>query len=218
VEINLLDSYPRSKRPLDERASQVTDEHRIIARQFGKDYFDGSRLTGYGGYSYHPRFWQSTVKRICDHYKLLPDASVLDVGCAKGFMMHDLKELMPELRLAGVDVSEYALENAMPSVKHYMQLGDVRSLPFPDKSFDLVIAINTIHNLELTDCKIALREITRVMKSHAFIVVDAWRNEQERENLMKWVLTAKTCMHVDDWKKLFSQCEYSGDFYWFLVE
>ena len=81
AEINLMDHYPRSKRPIDERASRVTDADRAIARQFGKDYFDGDRIHGYGGYHYHPRFWQATVRRFRDHYGLKPGDRVVDVGC-----------------------------------------------------------------------------------------------------------------------------------------
>lgn len=217
-EINLLDMYPRCKRPIDERATQVTDADRQIARQFGKEYFDGSRLQGYGGYRYHPRFWQATVRRFRDYYQLAENASVLDVGCAKGFMLHDFKQLMPNLTIAGIDISEYAIENAIETVKPYLRVGNARQLPYEDHSFDLVISINTIHNLPLEECKQALREMQRVTREHAFMTVDAWRTEDERERLMKWNLTALTYMHVDDWKKLCADVGYNGDYYWFIAE
>jgi SAM-dependent methyltransferase len=218
AEVNLLDRYPRSKRPIEERGKLVTEEHRKIARQFGREYFDGDRLSGYGGYSYYPRFWQETVKRFRDHYKLAETASVLDVGCAKGFMLHDFKELTSNLTIAGIDISEYAIEHAIRTVKPILRVGSAQNLPYADKSFDLVISINTIHNLSPKDCKQALREIQRVSRGHAFITVDAWRTEEERERLMKWNLTALTYMHVDDWKKLFSETGYTGDYYWFIAE
>lgn len=217
-EINLLDLYPRSKRPIDERGQLITEEHRAEARKFGLQYFDGERLYGYGGYNYHPRFWTDTVRRFRDHYGLAPDARLLDVGCAKGFMLHDFKLLMPELRITGLDVSEYALEHAMEDVRPFFHLGNAKELPFPDRSFDLVICINTVHNLPLEECKQALREIQRVSGGRAFVTMDAWRNEAERERLMKWNLTAKTYMHVDEWKALFVEVGYTGDFYWFIAE
>ena len=107
-EINLLDRYPKSSRPIDDRGRLITEAHRAAARKFEVEYFDGDRLSGYGGYNYHPRFWTDTVRRFRDHYGLAPSARVLDVGCAKGFMLHDFKLLMPDLQVAGVDVSEYA--------------------------------------------------------------------------------------------------------------
>jgi ubiquinone/menaquinone biosynthesis C-methylase UbiE len=216
--INLLDRYPRSKRPIDERGRLATEEHKRVAKHFGKDYFDGDRLHGYGGYKYEPRFWQETVKRIRDYYKLEPNASILDVGCAKGFMLHDFKELLPKATVAGIDVSDYAIASAMKSVKPFLRIGNAKELPFVSKSFDLVISINTIHNLKLDDCKTALQEIQRVSKNHCFVTVDAWRSEQEEERFLKWNLTAQTFMHVDEWRALFEEVGYTGDYYWFIAE
>jgi len=218
AEINLLDMYPRSKRPIDERGKLINEEHRKVARQFGEQYFDGERLYGYGGYNYHPRFWQDTVKRFRDHYRLAEDASVLDVGCAKGFMMQDFKQLMPKTIIAGIDISPYALEHAIEDMKPFIRVGNARELPYPDNSFDLVICINTVHNLPLNECKQALREIQRVTRKDAFVTMDAWRNDEERERLLKWNLTALTYMHVNDWKKLFAEIGYTGDYYWFIAE
>ncbi|MEW6181634.1 MAG: class I SAM-dependent methyltransferase [Bacillota bacterium] len=218
MEINLLDRYPRSKRPIDERAQLITDANREIARQFGKEFFDGDRLYGYGGYNYHERFWKDTVRRFRDYYQLAEDASVLDVGCAKGFMLYDFKELMPRLNIAGIDISGYALDNAIERVKPFLRVGNAKALPYEDNSFDLVVSITTIHNLPLLKCKQALREIQRVSRAHAFITVDAWRTEEERERLLKWNLTALTYMHVDDWRKLFGEVGYTGDYYWFIAE
>jgi len=217
-EINLMDKYPRSKRNIEERANLIKEEHREIARKFEKDFFDGDRLYGYGGYNYHPRFWQETVKRFSEFYKLDKSASILDVGCGKGFMLHDFQEFSSAYTVAGIDVSKYAIENAMDSVKKNVKIGDAKEIPFEDNSFDLVISINTIHNLELEDCKQSIREIERVSKKHAFVVVDAWRNQEEKERMLGWNLTALTYMHVDDWKKLFNSEGYSGDYYWFIAE
>jgi ubiquinone/menaquinone biosynthesis C-methylase UbiE len=217
-EINLMEKYPRSKRPIEERGKQITDEQRKIAKKFGKEYFDGDRLSGYGGYSYHPRFWQETVKRFRDYYQLDKNSAILDVGCAKGFMLHDFKQLIPELTIAGMDISQYAIENAIDDMRPYIQVGNAYELPYPDKSFDLVISINTIHNLPLDRCKKALQEIQRVSRSHSFITVDAWRTVEEKERLLKWNLTAQTYMHVNEWKLLFEEAGYTGDYYWFIAE
>lgn len=218
TEINLLDLYPRSSRPIDERAALITEDHRIVARRFDKEFFDGDRLYGYGGYNYHPRFWQDTVKRISDYYHLTEESSLLDVGCAKGFMLHDFKELIPELKLSGIDVSQYAIDNAIESVRGDLRVGDAKDLPYDDDSFDLVISINTVHNLPIDECKQSLREIERVSRGHSFLIVDAWRNDEEQKRMMSWNLTALTYMHVDDWLKLFDEVGYTGDYYWFIAE
>ena len=217
-EINLMDQYPRSKRPIDERGALITEEHRTVARQFGREFFDGDRLHGYGGYSYHPRFWQATVRRFRDHYRLPEGASVLDVGCAKGYMLHDWREMVSGSPVAGLEISSYAIASSVETVKPFLCLGTATHLPYADNSFDLVVSINTIHNLPLDECKRAVREIERVSRGHSFIVVDAWRNEQERERFLNWNLTALTYMHVDQWKELFSAQGYTGDYYWFTAE
>ena len=218
VEVNLLDQYPKSKRPIDDRAKMITEEHRAVARKFDVEFFDGDRLTGYGGYDYHPRFWTDTVRRIVDYYELPENARVLDVGCAKGFMMYDMSQYRSDLDIRGVDVSSYACEHAKEEMKPFIQTANANNLPFPDNSFDLVIAINTLHNLPLIDCKQALREVMRVTRSHAFVMNDAWRNDDEKKAMLGWNLTALSYMHVDEWRKLFDEVGYTGDYFWFIAQ
>lgn len=215
-EIDLLANYPRTKRDVNARGDEKTEEDRRIARQFGKDFFDGDRRHGYGGFSYQSRFWQAVIPTFQEHFNLKAGSSVLDIGCAKGFMLHDMAELIPGITVKGIDVSEYAIATAMDDVKPHVQVADARKLPFPDKSFDVVISINTIHNLERDDCGKALREIMRVSRGGAFITVDAWRNEEERNRMMAWNLTAKTIMKVEGWEVFFAENGYTGDYYWFI--
>jgi len=215
-EIDLLVNYPKSKRNPDERAAGKTEEDRAIARRFGQEFFDGDRRTGYGGFSYNPRFWQPVIPTFIEHWGLTGKSSLLDVGCAKGFMLHDLKELIPGISVKGLDVSEYAITNALPTVRDDVQVADARSLPFPDKSFDVVISINTVHNLDRVDCIRALSEIERVARGKAFITVDAYRNDEEMRRMYAWNLTAKTILSVDDWIELFAEAGYTGDYFWFI--
>jgi SAM-dependent methyltransferase len=215
-EIDLLLNYHRVKRNVSERGATKTEEDRAIARKFGREFFDGDRRHGYGGFNYQSRFWQPVVPTFRDHFNLKAGDSVLDVGCAKGFMLYDFSTLIPGLKVAGVDVSEYAIENAMESVKPFVQVADVRTLPFPDKSFDVVISINTVHNLEREDCGKALREIERVSRRGSFITVDAYRDEEEKSRMMDWNLTARTIMSVDGWKQFFAEVGYNGDYFWFI--
>jgi SAM-dependent methyltransferase len=215
-EIDLLINYPRTKRDVTARGNEKTEDDRCIARQFGREFFDGDRRTGYGGFSYHPRFWQPVVPTLSHHFGLTAASSVLDVGCAKGFMLHDLAEGIPGITVKGIDISDYAIANAVDDMKPHVSVADARRLPFPDRSFDAVISINTVHNLDRDELAVALREIMRVSRGGAYVTVDAYRSDEEKERMFAWNLTARTIMHVDEWKAFFAEVGYEGDYYWFV--
>jgi len=215
-EIDLLTRYPKAKRDLTQRLESKTEEVRLVARKFDKEFFDGERKFGYGGFSYNPRYWSEVVKDFSDYYNLNDDSKILDVGCAKGFMLYDFYKLNPNLDLHGIDISKYAIDNSVPEIKGKLQVANATNLPYEDNFFDLVIAINTIHNLNKAECATALKEISRVSKKNAFLTVDAYRNNDEKQRMYAWNLTAKTIMSVDEWIKFFDQNNYDGDYFWFI--
>lgn len=202
-EIDLL-QYPKIVR----EPRNPTPEQQAIARQFGEEFFDGDRSVGYGGYRDDGRY-RPVALRLMAHYGLWRGSSVLDVGCAKGYLVRDLRMLC--VLAWGLDVSEYALRFAGPSCG----LGNATDIPWPDKSFDLVVSIATVHNLERQECIQALREIERVGRA-AYITVDAWHNHEEKARMQAWNLTARTMLHVDDWRALFDEAGYTGDYGWFI--
>jgi hypothetical protein len=97
-ETNLMLHYPSGKGRATARPV-ITEDDKRVSKQFGRDYFDGDRRHGYGGFAYHPRFWTDTVRHIRDVYQLREDAAILDIGCAKGFMLYDFMLLMPPSRM-----------------------------------------------------------------------------------------------------------------------
>jgi len=215
-EIDLLKNYPKPKRDLEKRLEEKTDEDRKIARNFSKEFFDGNRSQGYGGYYYNPRFWTPVIPTFQDYWKLVSSHKILDVGCGKGFMLYDLKRLIPGINVRGVDISEYAIANSLPNIKDHVSVANAKNLPFENNTFDVVISINTIHNLEIDECAISLNEIERVSKGNSFITVDAYRSEDEKKRMMAWNLTAKTIMSVEEWIIFFKKVGYNGDYYWFI--
>ena len=215
-EIDILVNYPKAKRDLNARLESKSEKSRKIGRKFGFDYFDGDRNHGYGGFSYNPKFWQPVIPTIVENYKIGNASTVLDVGCAKGFFLYDLKLAFPGINVTGVDISEYAIANSIPEIKPYLQVGTATKLPFEDNYFDFVISINTIHNLNRQDCAVALQEIERVTKGSSFITVDAYRNNEEKARMEAWNLTALTMMSVEEWKQFFLEVGYTGDYYWFI--
>ena len=214
-EINLLKKYPKTKRDLSKRGNEKTEEDRIIARRFDKEFFDGDRKNGYGGYYYNPKFWTEVVKDLNNFYKLKNGSKILDIGCGKGFMLFDFMKLNPNFVLEGIDISDYAITNAIPEVKKFLKVGDAKSLPYEDNSFDLVISINTTHNLEINQCKKALSEMERVSRKDKYLIVDAYSNEIEKDRIFAWNLTAKTILSTNEWINLFEEAGYTGHYYWF---
>lgn len=215
-EINLLENYPTTNRDTSARANEKTEIDRSIARKFGKEFFDGDRKYGYGGFNYMPRFWEPVVPTFQEYWNLNSKSSLLDVGCAKGFMLYDFKRLIPGISVRGIDISEYAIENSLTEIREFIEIADAKSLPFEDNSFDAIISINTIHNLELEECAESLREIERVSRGKSFVTVDAYRDSNEEKRMYEWNLTAKTILSVKEWLKLFKEVGYTGDYYWFI--
>ena len=210
-EIDLMKSFPKINNRLQFRTT-ITLEDRKIASAFGYDYFDGDRRFGYGGYSYDPKYWTNVVSDFISHYDLSKNASILDIGCAKGYFLADFALQLPSAILSGVDISEYAINNCHSSMNHHLLVANAKSLPFENDSFDLVVSINTLHNLDYQECISALKEIQRVSRQHSFVMVDGWKTTKEKRDLESWVLTAKTILSADDWVGLFQESGYKGDY------
>lgn len=214
-EIDLLHKLPKSKRNLTERAAATAEDKRI-ACEYGQEYFDGSRNCGYGGYRYDGR-WVPVAETFVEHWGLKSGDRVLDIGCAKGFLVKDLMKVCPGLEVFGIDVSEYALKNCEPEVVGRLHLGSAESLPFPDGSFTAAIAINTLHNLDRALCIQAIREMERIAPGRGYIQVDSYRTKEEEEIFLKWVLTAKTHCYPSGWLEIFSEAGYKGDYNWTII-
>jgi len=216
AEVELLRALPKSKRDIKARGGGKNPDVIAASKEYGELYFDGPRDYGYGGYRYDGR-WVPVAKDIVDHFGLKPGDRVLDVGCAKGFLVKDLMSVCPGLEVFGLDVSEYALMHCEPEVVGRLHLGSADRLPFPDGSFACVVAINTVHNLPRERCKVALQEIQRLCGGKSFIQVDSYRSEEEKEIFLSWVLTAEFHAYPEGWIELFKEAGYTGDYYWTLL-
>lgn len=188
-----------------------------VAKQFGYDYWDGDRQYGYGGYRYDGR-WRVVAEALVQHYKLKPGDHVLDVGCGKAFLLYDLKQALPGIHVSGIDISEYAIRHAKEEVRPFLSIGNANHLSFADHSFDLVISITTLHNLYCYNLEKSLREIERVGKTQKYIVVESYRNEEEKANLLYWQLTCECFFAPQEWQWWFEHCGYTGDYSFIYFE
>ncbi|VVB78750.1 Ubiquinone/menaquinone biosynthesis C-methyltransferase UbiE [uncultured archaeon] len=243
AELNLLDAFPSVQRKI-EKGSR-TEKNRIIARRYDKEFFDGDRSNGYGGFYYDGR-WKKIVKKVQEVYGINNNSAVLDMGCAKGFFMFDLQDMLPGIKVAGMDISNYAINHAMDGYSGYlikqgletdneaakgleelaknkitpfMIEGSIERLPWPDKSFDAVFNINTLHNLNEGDCIKCISEMNRVCRNpeKMYIQVDSYRNKEERERMEIWALTANTVKSDKGWTEFFKSAGFKGDYFWTIV-
>jgi len=216
-EINLLRSLPKSKRNVQSRFEAKDPDVIRISKQYGEMYFDGPRTYGYGGYRYDGR-WLPVATDIVEHFDLKAGDRVLDVGCAKGFLVKDLMSVCPGLDVYGLDISDYALKHCEPDVIGRLHQGSADDLPFPDASFDAVISLNTLHNLKRDDVVMGVREIQRVSKGKSFIQVDSYFTPEQKKLFEEWVLTAEYHDYPEQWLKLLQEAGYTGDYYWTILE
>ena len=183
-----------------------------IASRYGEEYWDGERRFGYGGYRYDGR-WRPLAERLAEIYALAPGDRVLDVGCGKGYLLYELAQVVPGLVVAGLDVSAYALAHAKEEVRSNLVRGSAAAVPFAEGSFDLVVSLGTLHNLAARDLWAALGEIARVARDdRAYVMVESYRDEREKMNLLYWQLTCRSFYGVADWEFVFRQTGYRGDY------
>ena len=190
----------------------------LKAKEYGADYWDGDRRYGYGGYNYRAGYWTPVAQSLIDSYNLKPGSKILDLGCGKGFLLHELLLLEPELQVVGTDISEHGLSHTTDLVKPHVQIHDARGeFKWQDKEFDLVISLTLLHNLRAFDLENCLREIQRIGKSH-YVTSESYRTELEQFNLQCWALTCETFFDLDEWLWMFEKTGYAGDYEFIYFE
>ncbi len=189
-----------------------------IARKYSKDFWDGERKFGYGGYKYDGR-WCVVAERFIEKYQLKDGDSILDVGCGKGFLLYEIKKLLPNCRIFGFDISEYAVSNAKEEVKAslFVQNAAEPKWNFTDNEFDFAFSLATLHNLKINELKTALPEFNRVSKKQ-YMMVESYRNEIEQFNLQCWALTCYSFYTPEEWTWLFADYGYNGDYEFIYFE
>jgi SAM-dependent methyltransferase len=188
-----------------------------VAKQYGQDYWDGDRRYGYGGYRYDGR-WKPVAERLIAAYGLGPESKILDVGCGKAHLLHELRLLLPGAEVRGCDLSSHALQDAPEPVRPFLFQHDARQpLPFPDGRFDLVLSLGCLHNLRIFELAAALKELARVARQQ-YLMVESYRNDQELFNLQCWALTAESFFDDKEWVWLLRHFGFDGDYEFIYFE
>ena len=209
--------HKRTKR--DYLARMVDDKvHCMLkAKEYEKDYWDGDRRYGYGGYRYDGR-WKVVAENMIATYGLKADARILDVGCGKAHLLHEFQKLLPNAEVRGFDISRHGLADAPEPIRpHLFRQRAQDPYPFADRHFDLVISLGCFHNLRVFELQAALGEVERVGKDK-YVMVESYRNEQELFNLECWALTAESLFDVEEWVWLYRHFGYTGDYEFIYFE
>ena len=209
--------YPHSNAKRVVKKGVRTIHNRMKAFELGREYYDGDRENGYGGFKYDGR-WATILPGIIERYGLTNQSAVLDLGCKKGFFMHDLKQALPGIKVRGIENHPYPIEHAMESVKGDMILGEYEQLPYEDNEFDFVMGFAAIYMLNLRGVTSAIREIQRVGKGKSYITLGAYHTEEEKELFSMWTLLGTTNLHVDEWLEVFKETGYTGDYFFTTAE
>ncbi len=189
-----------------------------VAKKYGFDYWDGDRKYGYGGYKYIPGRLETVAKKLVKKYKLKNTSSILDVGCGKGFLLFEIKKILPKIKVKGIDISNYGIKNSKKEISKYLSRKDIREkFIYKKKKFDLVISINTLHNLEINHLANVLKEIQRVGKKQ-YICNESYRNEKELFNLQCWALTCESFFSKKEWIWIYNKFGYTGEYEFIYFE
>ncbi len=210
-EFNALRAYPQPSKPRYVGKHIRTIHNRIIASYRDKEYYDGDRNNGYGGFNYDGR-WKKIVDSMCGDYGIDKNTKILQLGCEKGFFLHDFKEKFPGMTVRGYEMGKYPIDTAMPSVKEFIDHGEYNKLPYKDNEFDFVIAIGVIYPLTLADAISCIKEIQRVGKGKSFITLGSYRHDEGHKLFNMWTVLGSTILHVDDWVEVLKHAGYTGDY------
>ena len=206
-----LAGYPQPRAPRSVGPNVRTIRNRIIASSRGKEFYDGDRRNGYGGFTYDGR-WVPIAKGMAKEYGLTAASAMLQVNCEKGFLLHDIQQLLPGITVRGVEISDYAIATAMPSVRPYIQKAPFTQLPFADQTFDVVIAIGAVYALTLTDAITCLKEIQRVGKGRGFVTLASYETPQDKQLFEWWTLLGATILREEEWIEVLEHAGYTGDY------
>tara|TARA_B100000212_G_scaffold89261_1_gene65434 strand:+ start:7342 stop:8025 length:684 start_codon:yes stop_codon:yes gene_type:complete len=210
---NLLQDLPKSSRKLDTRI-KVSNLDRNYARLYGRHYYDGNRKQGYGGYYYDGR-WVDVAKRIIKEFDIKDEHSICEIGCAKGFLLNDFTNLIKNVKCIGIDISLYALREAIKKHNILYINANASSIPLKNNSVEHTICINSLHNfLSKADTIKAISEIQRITTKNSYLRIAAYKNNSQKEIIDKWATGGRCYLHVDEWLEVFKDAGYKGYYDW----
>lgn len=185
---------------------------KAVACELDYRFYDGKRDQGFGGYKYDGR-WKNLLPRIIKKYKLNKNSRVLEIGCRKGFLLKDLKKIIPGVKVYGIEDHIYPIKNCEKEIKKNIKFVDkYYDIKFPKNYFDLTICLSNIYRYNLTDMMRTLRIISIISKK-SWISVATYKTIKEKRKFEEFSYLYNILLKREDWKKLFKYVGYKGDYY-----
>lgn len=176
---------------------------------YGYDYFDNPKYVGYGGYHYDGRY-RGAAEKMCSQFGLSPGDKVLEVGCAKGFILYEFHCL--GMDVTGLDASPYAVSVAKEEIRSRIAVHSSPELPFADNSFDFVLAKDMLPHLEAPGALKLISEIMRVGKS-SFLEIQCADTDDSRDKMKRWDVTHVTIESENWWTDRLTELGYKGAYH-----
>lgn len=217
-EINWFGTLPtQCREDLLKIRKNISAQDRQKMLEYSEEYFDGQSAYGYGGYQYDGRF-ATVVQRWIDHYHITKEAKILELGCAKGYILYEFfKQGITDLH--GIDISDYAISNVPREIHDKCRVGSAHDLSmFADNSIDFVYSKDTLHNLTPTRVDQAIAEIARVSKGPGFLQINSYANDNQKMGLETWVITIKTIRSAAEWLAVYKKHNYQGDYHFLTFD
>lgn len=155
----------------------------ISASEYDASYFDGESqpYKNNAGYSRYERwyrregpnstgeFWKDYAQHWINHLTL-PQKKVLEIGCAKGFLVKDLRDAGVDAY--GLDVSSYAIGACEPEVAPYLTVGDARTAlaQYKRNEFDVLISLRFLECIPEADLPALITEMNRISRLQVHVV------------------------------------------------
>ena len=154
------------------------------------------------------------AEKICNEYKLNNTSSFLQLGCEKGFLLKDIKTKYKDMRVEGLETSNYAITNSMPDIrKNIKYCGNYTNLNYTDKEFDFIVALGVVYTHGIQDAIRCLKEIQRIGKGKSFITLASYENKHDFWLFKQWSLLGTTILRKEEWLDILKHVKYSGDYF-----
>ena len=118
-----------------------------------------------------------------------------------------------KIKIVGLDMSKYAIQNSLKSVRNYLINGNYTKLSFRKNEFDFVIALGVVYSLNLSDAISCLKEIVRVSKNKSFINLSSYKTKRDYWLFKNWTLLGTTLLTENEWRIVLKHVNYKGDYY-----